>query len=387
MATSVKKLYKTGVSHYHLNLIAGNKGLSNLVTWVHMIEDSTASKFLQGGEFVITTGIAKLTKEELIQFTKDLHSAGASAFTINTGEYIKNVPQEIIDYCNEVDMPLFTLPWQVKLVDIIKEFCNRIIHNDNIEDSIASTIKNIIFDVGDKESNLNQMERYGYKQDYRMCFICINMPNLNDGHFEENMEMLSHYAERTARDIQDLFIKFTYNSMLILILTEYSDEQVENFVEEILGSCRNNYTFRNVHIGIGSNIGGILEQGENINKAIDACKLATKQDIEVMYYDKMKEYKLLLSIKNKEILKEYYNEILGRIEEYDRNNNTDLLEFLEVYIKNNCSTQLVAENLYIHRNTVNNQIKKIEKVTGFDMADIETKSRCFLGFLIRDILL
>ncbi|MDO5388427.1 MAG: PucR family transcriptional regulator ligand-binding domain-containing protein [Clostridia bacterium] len=386
MAITVNKLYKNGISPYHFSIVAGNKGLSNFVTWVHVVEDSMASKFIRGGEIVITTGIARLSEEELLQFTKDLYSNGASAFVINTGEYIKSIPQSIIDYCNFVNMPLFTIPWQVKLVDVTRDFCNKIIQEEVIENTITSTMKNILFDVGDKTSNIHQMERYGYKKDCHMRFVCLNIPNLNDGRFDEKMEFLTRCAEHTAKEIQDQYIKFKYNSMLIIILTEYTENFTELFINNFISYCHINQALKNIHIGVSSNTKGLLNQKDNMNKAIEACKLATKQNKEIMYYDKMKEYKILLAVKDIDILKEYYNEILGKIEEYDRNNSTELLEFLEVYIKNNCSVQKVSEALYIHRNTVNNQLKKIEKITDCNMSDIETKTKCCLAFYIRDIL-
>ena len=67
-------------------------------------------------------------------------------------------------------------------------------------------------------------------------------------------------------------------------------------------------------------------------------------------------------------------------------NGTDLMGFLQTYLENNGSPQLVSEQQFIHRNTVNNQIKKIEKITGYNLLNLEEKVRCSVGFLIKDIL-
>jgi len=57
-----------------------------------------------------------------------------------------------------------------------------------------------------------------------------------------------------------------------------------------------------------------------------------------------------------------------------------------MYLKNNGSVQLVAEKQYIHRNTVNNQLKKIEKITNYNPLDLHEKVKFILSFYIRDIM-
>ncbi|NLL75957.1 MAG: hypothetical protein GX235_01715 [Clostridiales bacterium] len=110
MALQIKKLYNEGMSLYKMRLIAGKGGLDNLVQWVHTIEDEEASSFLHGQELVFTAGIRNTKPNWLTDFAKRLNSVGTSAFVINLGPHIKKVPQEAIDFCNEVNMPLFTIP-------------------------------------------------------------------------------------------------------------------------------------------------------------------------------------------------------------------------------------------------------------------------------------
>ena len=52
--------------------------------------------------------------------------------------------QEVIDYCNKENFPLFTLPWSVYIIDITYDFCRRIIENEKIETTAAEAFKNII---------------------------------------------------------------------------------------------------------------------------------------------------------------------------------------------------------------------------------------------------
>ena len=105
-----------------------------------------------------------------------------------------------------------------------------------------------------------------------------------------------------------------------------------------------------------------------------------------MYYDKLGVYKLLLSVEDKTVLKDFYKESVGKIEAYDKENQTELMSFLRIYLENNGSPQLVSEKQYVHRNTVANQLKKIAKITGFDPMDLEDRVKLYLGFYINDII-
>ena len=47
---------------------------------------------------------------------------------------------------------------------------------------------------------------------------------------------------------------------------------------------------------------------------------------------------------------------------------------------------MTAEKLYLHRNTVNNQLKKVEKITGLNPLELEDKLKLYLGFYIQNII-
>ena len=148
----VNKLYKNGTFLYQMKLIAGRNGMTNLVQWVHIIEDDSVSSLLHGNELVFTAGILNHDKDWLLGFTKKLYEANVSAFVVNLGPYIKEIPKEVAAYCDEVNMPLFTIPWQTRMVDMTRDFCHRIMNTEHAEASMATTIKNMIFKIGDMEN-------------------------------------------------------------------------------------------------------------------------------------------------------------------------------------------------------------------------------------------
>jgi hypothetical protein len=386
MAIMMKKLYKNGTFLYQMNLVAGRNGLTNLVQWVHIIEDINVSDFLHGKELVFTTGILNNEENWLLDFAHRLYEAGVSAFVVNIGPYTKEIPKEVIDFCDGVNMPLFTIPWQTRLVDMTRDFCHRIMNNDHVENSMATTVKNIIFKVGDLETQVLQMERYGYQRDGYFCFISIFAEDKNSAHAQEYMDILANYAEKTARSIRELFISFTYKEALILVLVDYKDTDIESFVKEFLKLVKKDKTQYNLHMGIGSNQQGLYHLDKNFENACSAMEMAKRRGETCSFYDRLDLYKVLYAVSDKSVLRSYYYDTIGKLESFDSKNNTELVKLLRTYFENNASLQLVSEKLFIHRNTVTNQLKKIESITGFNPLELEDRVKLYMGFYMKDIM-
>ncbi|MPN41275.1 Proline-responsive transcriptional activator PutR [bioreactor metagenome] len=115
-------------------------------------------------------------------------------------------------------------------------------------------------------------------------------------------------------------------------------------------------------------------------------EMAKKRGESCCYYENLGLYKVLYAVDDKAILREYYGDVLGKLKAYDRENKTELTQLLKAYLENNGSLQLVSEKKYVHRNTVTNQLKRIEKITGLNPLDLEDKLKFYLGFCVGEIL-
>src|SRR6202050_5222637 len=67
-------------------VVAGSGGLGARVRWVHVLELADAAHLLQGGELVLTTGIALPSEPSLLaRYAHDLAAAGVSALAVELG--------------------------------------------------------------------------------------------------------------------------------------------------------------------------------------------------------------------------------------------------------------------------------------------------------------
>lgn len=388
MAITVKNLYKIGNAEYHMRLLSGRGGLNNLVQWIHIVEDQSVCNFLHGQEVVLTTGIANGGKNNywLLDFAKSLHSVGISAFVLNLGPYIPSVPNEVIAYCESVDLPLFVVPWTVHLVDMTRDLCHNIMKSEETKLSLATHIKNLLFNTGDTSSQLLQLERSGFSRDNQYCLLCLSLEDATDPQHAELMVKLEMYAERTVHTIGDLYISFNYNDYLILVLSHFTDDQIHLFVQNFYALTQRETALSLLHIGISTNAPHLMNLRKLFDEALSASLMSYKRSKPILFYDDLDIYKLLLAISDKELLQNYYNEIVGKLLAYDTESHTELVPFLKAYIENNGSPQAVSEKLFVHRNTVTNTLKKIEKITGYNMLELDAKLKCALSFYIADML-
>ena len=83
---------------------------------------------------------------------------------------------------------------------------------------------------------------------------------------------------------------------------------------------------------------------------------------------------------------DYYEHTLKPLVDYDRANGTELCRTLRTYLDRNGSVQETAEELYVHRNTINYQMNKIQEILGIEMSSTAARSELLIAFALQDIL-
>ena len=74
---------------------------------------------------------------------------------------------------------------------------------------------------------------------------------------------------------------------------------------------------------------------------------------------------------------------LDIIENYDQENQTDLLRTLKVYLENDCNAQKCGRLLFLHRNSLVYRVHRIQEISGCDLSDPIERSYLRISFLLR----
>src|SRR6476646_4498128 len=99
---------------------AGRAALDGRVRWVHVSEVSDIAHLLEGGELMLTTGIAlPEAAVELNRYVAELAAAGAAGLAVELGRRYKDaLPAELVDAAERYALPLIELRTETPFVAI-----------------------------------------------------------------------------------------------------------------------------------------------------------------------------------------------------------------------------------------------------------------------------
>lgn len=385
MALTLAELCFSAEKDYGMTLIAGEKGIDNMVRWAHYIEGGEVPRFLKGYELVFTTGMENHDAGRLINFAEKLHDYGASGFVINLGPYVDRVPDGLIEYCDSVDFPLYTIPWETRIVDITYEFCHHIVADEKKSRTVADTFIYAINNPLKEDGYKAELKKSGFTEGEEYSIAAVKL-SVSDDRRMENLDRTARY--NIARRLNGYSLRhsvFNLDKLIIVICQGIGRDDFEQEMKNQAEAMNMSFSGNLICIGTGprSNSGGDLSAA--YKKAVSVVKLAESFKTEFMSYSKTGAYKLLMSVENKNSLTDYYNECLGRLIEYDSKNKTDYISTLRCYLENDSSISEVARITYVHRNTVNYKIKKIKEILDCELTQ-KDKLMLTLAFMTERII-
>lgn len=388
MAIELQRLMEK-VAHMDVTLLAGKNGIHNPVTWVHMVETMEASDFLQGGEIAFTTGLGLGTNVDLLELITFMKLKNVSGVIVNTGPFIEYISEEVIDFCNENDFPLYVVPWKIHLAEIMRIFCFAITKDEESALKTASGFKNAIFFPKQEDLYIISLSRQGFatESEYSVCVINLDSKTKDlEGRLESLAAGLNIYCSHKYTN----YAIFVNNKTEILIITcDYNELMLHSFILDIKSRIAGHLSKNeSVTIGCGKITKSIRCLYKSYSQAKSIAKLHLRKKIpdNLIFYSDMGIYKLLMSIDDKEILIEYCSNILNPIIEYDKKHDSDYLNVLKTYLCNNGSVQETADLLYLHRNTVNYKLSRISELMEMDLSKLDTRLQLMVGYMILDII-
>src|SRR5215218_7054458 len=104
-----------------LEVVAGSDGLDNTVSWLHVSELEDPTQFLEGGEFLLTTGlgVGELAATQRA-YLRRLGKHGLAGLGFGIGFGFPEVPAPLVEEADKLPFPVLTVPYEVPFVAITK---------------------------------------------------------------------------------------------------------------------------------------------------------------------------------------------------------------------------------------------------------------------------
>ena len=148
----------------HAVLVAGEQGIEKQIKWIHIMEKTDVENFVTGNVLVLTTGVMIQHDEQLFyDYLTRLAERGVSGLCIELGEYIQQIPPNIIARANELELPLILFTKIVPFIEITQDLHTLIIHQqyDKLKqlEQYSESINKYALKVNDTEKILQYMQR------------------------------------------------------------------------------------------------------------------------------------------------------------------------------------------------------------------------------------
>jgi PucR family transcriptional regulator, purine catabolism regulatory protein len=116
-----------------LEVVAGSDGLDNAVTWLHVSELEDPTPFLEGGEFLLTTGlgVGELATTQRA-YVRRLAEHGLAGLGFGVGFGFVEAPAGLVAEADRMSFPLVNVPYEVPFVAITKAAVSHLA-NDQLE--------------------------------------------------------------------------------------------------------------------------------------------------------------------------------------------------------------------------------------------------------------
>lgn|GEM_PF-5614625 len=389
-------------------LVAGANHLNRVITWPYMSRTLLLEEIFTGGEFVLVAetyvSYDEIILNDFIEFCYKKNVAGVMIFIDHSSKGLNAIPNSVIEKGNQLGIPIFEMPWDIKSIDIIKKISVLIIKNQIRNDNINHLIESIIFFQAEpNEDTYTLLKDLGYYENYTYTLARFHFANFstyceakglkNDSEIHSHRNFIKRHVSNLVNSfLKDVIICSHADTCMAVIplFTDYSDSKhlIAQQIQKIASHIRKDFPQLVIDIVVSREYKSLTTLKAAVHETsnlINLCHLS-KHSESIIHYKDIGLFKILLEVQNKEVLQHYYQSIMGNLIRYDKENDPFLINTLNVYLEQNCNLDETSEVLFIHKNSLRYRLKKIEEITGENLKSPKALSAFYVCSMIRQLL-
>ena len=160
-------------------------------------------------------------------------------------------------------------------------------------------------------------------------------------------------------------------------LAQATQERLETLVPEA-----------HVAVGIGRTGKELAGLRRSFVQAREALKLSCSlfSGERVMHFNDLGVYRLLCRLQGSDDLREFYEQTLGPLAEYDAGHKTEMVTTLEAFFEHHGNVSRTAESLFLHRNSLLYRLDRIGEITGMELDDADDRFALQLALKVQPLL-
>ena len=410
---SMNSILRMDILH-DARLLAGASGTDQIVTSVSVMVDPNIVSAVTGGELLVSTAYAiRENIPQLMQLVPQLKEHGVVGLGLKFNSYINEMPQNILDLCNELSFPLFEIPNSISFSQIITPIMTTIVNNQaqtlgdiyELQKALTATMLGggtlqsismyemennhkatflddlLVHDEERQRKSLANAEYFDFDVDaeHRVAVIRVlsGSSTIGNSSLYKTNNSIVNILRRISRDssIKVLFVNKCDSIVLVFESPLREDEEyrrlLQAFIDTALSSLEAEGILAMASIGVGRSYADATSLWKSFNEARRAAACWNIDNSRVHYFEKLGVYRFLSYENLRPELIIFYNETLKVLVDYDHDRDSELVHTLSLYFKCGGNLKRLAEEMGVHYNTVAYRIQRIKELAhvSFDNAD------------------
>ncbi|MFD2370478.1 PucR family transcriptional regulator [Brevibacillus sp. GCM10020057] len=157
--------------------------------------------------------------------------------------------------------------------------------------------------------------------------------------------------------------------------------KVEQFLADSLEKLEAHVSEGQVTAGYGLGYRSYTDIVKSYREALHAVKvkkLFPRETEGIHGYHELGIYRYLLQVKQWEEEQGYGNERVEKLRQYDRENQTAMLETLETFLDAAGKVNVTAQRLHVHINTLSYRLRRIEEIIRVDLENMNQRAALYM---------
>lgn len=391
MATTCLQLLQLQ-SFQQIRLVAGEAGLYRKLSWPHICVMPSISQWLHGGELLFITGTSfEPDEENLMMLLREAVEENLAGIVLLVGGETKLETTEALRaYADENELPLFEMPWELKLVDVIQEISEMIISQKNLGDTRQRFFFELLFspDRPHKFEELSSL--YGIPVYSHLAIAILHPCTEQTADLSDIIHKLFYHQSLNQKIPDATLIPAKHIGNIICLMMANSEKALRKTFGT-LEHFTNVFAPKYYHEGyLKLAFSHIAPPSTPLPQLYDEADMVLRiltrmhSDTNHLFYDELGVYKLFFEVPE-DLRKSFCNDHLGLLVQEDQANNSNLVETLRCYLQNNCSAVAASQQLFIHKNTLFYRINRIKSILNVDLNDPFVRNSLFNALLIYDV--
>ena len=405
----MKLLHLLSLEVFNLSeVVAGERGLDRDVTWVNMMEILDSLEQLQPGELLISTGYGLADDSSLTSdIISRLNERRLAGIAIQPGYYISDIPSRMIEQADDLDFPIIRLQPKItfgKVTRAILDFLTSdtmsrielpILLPQRALDNRRSGILEEFFDDllnGNFHSYNEALARagsigLGISSPYRVAVVdAVGEVQGGDTLYMDILQETRKLIVSHPFAPKNIHSRIRGNHIVLIYVAEHAKSEEQTLFRNIGNTVAEGMNRGDFYVGIGKTTSNWQDFKDSYSQALTALEIGKTlfPSGKVAHYEDLGLYRILCQIKNKKALKDFMEETVLPLVEYDARHKGVLCRTLRAFLESG-NQQETADKLIIHRQTLGYRLRKISEVVRRDLNSPKDRFDLYMGLLIMDI--